>query len=145
MAEKVTPIEQNIILNKKTSRETNIIAIIVALPACLFFLLGVSLLIGFADIPHQDSRPALFGMVWLVSELEFGIYYILISSATMLTVFGIVRKYKWGWWFLIILSVYHIINNFLVLPRFETSITIIAIIKIGIIFWLIYRREFFCK
>lgn len=129
--------------NRKMPLDARIVGWVVVVPAFVFLLLGFLFLIGFSYITSPDTRPALFGIVSLGSEVEFGIYWFCIGLTRGFSAYGIIKGRKFGWWCLLVLSVNSIFDDLAMLPRYKVAILITTVINIAIIAWLVYRRRLY--
>lgn len=127
----------------KMPLDAKVIGWLIVIPAIVFFLIGLLLLIGLADIPFPDARPAMFGIISVVSEVEFGVYFFCIGIIGILTGYCIATGRKCGWWCLLVLFINDFFNGIMMLPRYETTILTSTLIKLVLIVWLIKRRQLY--
>lgn len=142
----IDPQEQNKNNDRQTGRVTldiKIVGFIVGLAFFLFLLLGLLFLSGLAHVPIRDVRPALFGILSLVSDIQFGLYFFCIGIIGIFSAYGIVKKFKVAWWSLLILLIDRLLNGLLMLPDYIVSISIGSGLSVAIIIWLVYRRRLY--
>ncbi len=106
-------------------------------------LAGVLLLVGFITFPDPEFRPILFGLIYIKSELEFGIYWTLTGSLGLLASIGLTKLHKYSWWVLLILILEIAVNSLIMLPKFIYSGSIGKAIEISLIVWLFCRRGYY--
>jgi len=129
--------------NKKIPLDARVIRWFVTLQAAALTFFGLLFLIGFSYFLSPDTRPALFGTISITSEVQFGIYWFCIGLARGISGYGISKGSKFGWWCLLILSVNSILDDLAVLPHYKATILITTGINLGIIAWLLCRRQLY--
>lgn len=130
-------------LGRKMPLDTRIIGWLVFIDALVHLFFALLLLSGFGYFPSPGSRAALFGTVFLVSEIPSGVYSFCLGIVGALAAYGIIKRLTFGWW----LTLIYLINNiFDLLPKFSVhwvSISIWICISLGIVAWLICRRRLY--
>jgi len=113
---------------------------------CISFislLLGVLLLTNLAYIPYEDSRPGVFGIIKLISEKDFGTYFLFVGIFGIVSAYGLLKGNQYAWWCIVGFLSNGSINGILMFPRFIYTSIIPVIFQIGMIVWLIHRREIY--
>lgn len=129
--------------HRKMPLDVRIVAWLLVISAFMHFFITLLLLIGIAHSPSDYNRPVLFGTLSLGSDLSSGIYSSLLGGASLVSAYSLVRGHKFGWWFVLIFSIYNIYDALLLLSCYPTGATIGICISFGIIGWLVYRRRLY--
>ena len=108
----------------------------------LFFVSGL-LLTGLSDIAENYQRFVLFGILSLTSNLSFGIYFFCTGIISVVCGYGISKGFKFGWWCLLVYSIYHFSDILLVFYHHQVNAIIGICIDLGLITWLIYRKRLY--
>jgi len=105
------------------------------------FVFGVLLLCKAGYFPDDEVRLIAFGLVSLTSESSFAVYFLFFAFANLVCGYGLARRYKFGWWLMLILSIYTVSDFVLALSDNRVATTIGICINLTIIGWLICRRR----
>lgn len=135
--------EDEIIVPKKIPLDCRLVAGIVAIRALMFFILGSLLLFTNARFTERDSRPILWGIVWIDSEIESGLYFYFLALWRFTTAYGIYHIRKYGWWCLLALMLYNLPNDLWMYSSFKKEVLITSITEIIVLIWLWYRRKLY--
>jgi len=127
----------------KMPLDARVIGWFVTVQAVALVFFGFLFLIGFSYFPSPDTRPALFGTISIISEIQFGIYWFCIGLARAISAYGISNGCKFGWWCLLILSVNSVLDDLAVLPHYKATVLLTTGINFGIITWLLYQRRLY--
>jgi hypothetical protein len=131
------------IVPKKIPLDCRLVSGLVAIRGFVFLILGSLLLFTDAHFTRQDSRPILWGIIWIDSEIESGLYLSFMSFWIFITAYGIFHIRKFGWWCLLVLILYNLPNELLMYSSFKRQVLITSIIQIIVLLWLWYRRKLY--
>lgn len=131
------------IVSKNIPLDCRLVAGIVAIRGFVFFILGSLLLFTNAYFTEQDSRPILWGIIWIDSEIGLGSYLSFMALWRFIAAYGIFRIRKFGWWCLLVLMLYNLPNKIWMYYSFKRQVLITSIIQIIVLFWLWYRRKLY--
>jgi hypothetical protein len=108
------------------------------------FLGLVLLMVGIAHIsPSGYHQPVLFGIFLLASDLSLGVYTFIISVMGLISAYGLIKGYKFGWWFTLILCINGLSDSILTFSEFPVASTVFICTGIGTIIWLLCRRHLY--
>lgn len=142
-------LNDNNVIKKESYLDVKLTSCIIGIFSALFFMFGLLLIIGVGHFTETDikliARPALFGVIWLASEFGIGINLLIVSSLGLCSAYGIWKKYRYGWWSLLVWSAYNFLNDMLMFSKFKVFVTITSLCYIGIFIWLFYRKNFYLK
>jgi len=80
--------------------------------AIMILLFGVILTVGLGHLNGYRSRPILFGLLTVTSDLGNGVYALLLGFATLAGGFGLIKGRKYGWWIMFVVSIYCILDGY---------------------------------
>jgi hypothetical protein len=129
--------------NRKLPKDIRIIVWILAVLAVIYFVLAALFLSGTSKFVSEGARPALFGLLSLVSETSSGMYFLVLGVAGLISVYGLKKGFKFGWWLVLVLSINSILDGLPLLKNHTVGVLITTSIRILLIFWLFYRRRFY--
>ena len=131
------------IIQERIPLDCRLVAGIVAIRGFVFFSLGSLFLFTNGYSPEGDSRPILWGSIWINSEIEFGLYFYFLALWKFTTAYGIFRIRKFGWWCLLALMLYNLPNDICMYSSFKRQVLITSIIQIIVLLWLWYRSNLY--
>lgn len=129
--------------NQKVSWDIRAIGWLYYLIGAVLLVLSFLLLSGFGKIPSDENRLILMGMISLTSEVSYGIHNLCMGIIALICGYGIIRRFKFVWWLMLIYSINGISDSLFVISLYPMTAIISICLSIGIIFWLIYRRKFY--
>ncbi len=127
----------------KTPLDVRLVAWVVAIPSGFFTILSILLISGISKIAEDDPRPTLFGLLWVSTRLGMGLHLGITGTVGLFCAHRVWHCTAWGWWILLALIANTIVSDLQMLPRFWVSISIIGVIRLGIVGWMVYRRKLF--
>lgn len=104
----------------------------------LFFLLGLSVITGFAEPqPHR----ILLGCVEVASRPADSLDKLLAGAAFLFCARGLMRRSRFVWWFSLVFFVYCSTDALLILPERPIGVAVSIGIDIALIVWLWFRKD----
>ena len=129
--------------NKKMPLDVRVVVWLEIISSLMHFIIVGLLIIGIAHSPSNNHRDVLFNTVCLSTNLSTGTYSFSLGLACLVGAYGLWQGYRFGWWFVLIFSIYNISDSALMFSDYPITTTIAICFSLGIIAWLIYRRQLY--
>ncbi len=123
--------------------DLKIIGTLIEIISLFFFLLGLLFASDIWTTTQPETRPAVFGMLLLSSDISFSINFLTIGFFGFFSGFGISKGHKFGLWLLFILLADDVINGMIMFAEFKKTVIVTFAIEFILVIWLFYRRRFF--
>lgn len=127
-------------LEKRMPLDVRIIAWIIVASAIISIFSIVLLLCGLIRFPSGYSRPILFGLISLDSNLSLGIYSSVTAALDLICAYGLIRGQAYAWWLILILYLCGLADTLLIYFEAPITATLSLCMTVAIIVWLVYRR-----
>ncbi|MBW8041075.1 MAG: hypothetical protein FVQ85_13885 [Planctomycetes bacterium] len=99
---------------RKSPLDAKIVGWLFFCDAIIVMLIGLALITGIGHLSDNSSRSFLFGLLTITSELSHGVYTLFLGFAIFAGALGLIKGRKYGWWIMLVSSLYCILDNYLV-------------------------------
>lgn len=130
-------------LDRRMPLDVQIIAWIIVASAIISIFSIVLLLCGLIRFPSGYSRPILFGLTSLDSNLSSGIYSSVTAALDLICAYGLIRGQAYAWWLVLILYLCGLADTLLIYFEAPITATLSLCMTVAIIVWLVYRRRLY--
>ena len=98
---------------RKSTLDAKIVGWIVLCNAIIALLIGLLLVTGIGHVAGNTKRSLLFGILNISSDLSHGVYDLFLGLVIVVGGLGLIRGRKYGWWIILVSSLYCILDNYL--------------------------------
>ena len=98
---------------RKLPLDAKIVGWLVFCDAIIVMLIGLALITGIGHLTSNSKRSLLFGLLTITSELSHGVYTLFLGFAIFAGGLGLIQGRKYGWWIMLVSSLYCILDNYL--------------------------------